>query len=280
MSPHTLTAYQIDLEQFDKYVKNCFQSQDIVKADADMVRTWILTLMEEGISTRSINRKISCLKSFYNYQQKMGLVEDNIMRQVISPKMSKRLPHFVEEGDMERLFTDDLFECDFEGCRDRAVIELFYSTGMRLSELLNIKLVDIDFFEGTVKVLGKRDKERIIPMNHLAIEALEKYFALYKEKFGEMSKNSCIFVTSKNRKLYSKAIYNIVRKYLDCITTIDKRSPHVLRHTFATHMLNNGADINAIKEILGHSSLAATQVYTHNSIEKLKTIYKQAHPRA
>lgn len=280
MSPHTLTAYQIDLEQFDKYVKNSFQSQDIVKADADMVRTWILTLMEEGISTRSINRKISCLKSFYNYQQKMGLVEDNIMRQVVSPKMSKRLPHFVEEGDMERLFTDDLFECDFEGCRDRAVIELFYSTGMRLSELLNIKLVDIDFFEGTVKVLGKRDKERIIPMNHLAIEALEKYFALYKEKFGEMSKNSCIFVTSKNRKLYSKAIYNIVRKYLDCITTIDKRSPHVLRHTFATHMLNNGADINAIKEILGHSSLAATQVYTHNSIEKLKTIYKQAHPRA
>ena len=280
MSPHTLTAYQIDLEQFDKYVKNSFQSQDIVKADADMVRTWILTLMEEGISTRSINRKISCLKSFYNYQQKMGLVEDNIMRQVVSPKMSKRLPHFVEEGDMERLFTDDLFECDFEGCRDRAVIELFYSTGMRLSELLNIKLVDIDFFEGTVKVLGKRDKERIIPMNHLAIEALEKYFALYKEKFGEMSKNSCIFVTSKNRKLYSKAIYNIVRKYLDCITTIDKRSPHVLRHTFATHMLNNGADINVIKEILGHSSLAATQVYTHNSIEKLKTIYKQAHPRA
>lgn len=280
MSQHTLTAYQIDLEQFDEYVKNSFQSQDIVKADADMVRTWILTLMEEGISTRSINRKISCLKSFYNYQQKMGLVEDNIMRQVVSPKMSKRLPHFVEEGDMERLFTDDLFECDFEGCRDRAVIELFYSTGMRLSELLNIKLVDIDFFEGTVKVLGKRDKERIIPMNHLAIEALEKYFALYKEKFGEMSKNSCIFVTSKNRKLYSKAIYNIVRKYLDCITTIDKRSPHVLRHTFATHMLNNGADINAIKEILGHSSLAATQVYTHNSIEKLKTIYKQAHPRA
>lgn len=280
MSQHTLTAYQIDLEQFDEYVKNSFQSQDIVKADADMVRTWILTLMEEGISTRSINRKVSCLKSFYNYQQKMGLVEDNIMRQVVSPKMSKRLPHFVEEGDMERLFTDDLFECDFEGCRDRAVIELFYSTGMRLSELLNIKLVDIDFFEGTVKVLGKRDKERIIPMNHLAIEALEKYFALYKEKFGEMSKNSCIFVTSKNRKLYSKAIYNIVRKYLDCITTIDKRSPHVLRHTFATHMLNNGADINVIKEILGHSSLAATQVYTHNSIEKLKTIYKQAHPRA
>lgn len=280
MSPNTLIAYQTDLEQFGQYVDQSFQMKDLVKADAEVVRTWILTLMEEGVTTRSINRKISCLKSFYNYQQKMGLVEDNIMRQVVSPKMSKRLPHFVEEHDMERLFTADMFGADFEGIRDRAIMELFYSTGMRLSELLNIKLGDIDFYERTVKVLGKRNKERVIPMNHLAIEALEKYFAAYREKFGEMNKNSCIFVTSKNRKLYSKAIYNIVRKYLDCVTTIDKRSPHVLRHTFATHLLNHGADINAIKEILGHSSLAATQVYTHNTIEKLKTIYKQAHPRA
>ena len=202
------------------------------------------------------------------------------MRQVVSPKMSKRLPHFVAEQDMERLFTSDMFEVSFEGIRDRAILELFYSTGMRLSELMNIKQVDIDFYERTVKVLGKRNKERVIPLNHVAVEALEKYLSVYKEQFGEMNKNSCIFVTSKNRKLYPKAIYNIVRKYLDAVTTIDKRSPHVLRHTFATHMLNNGADINAIKEILGHSSLAATQVYTHNSIEKLKSIYQQAHPRA
>ncbi len=280
MSPHTVKAYQLDLEQFGMYAENSFQLNDLVEADADVVRTWILTMMEEGITTRSINRKISCLKSFYNYQQKMGKVEDNIMRQVVSPKMSNRLPHFVEEHDMERLFSSDMFGTDFEGVRDRAIIELFYSTGMRESELLNIKLQDIDYYERSVKVLGKRNKERIIPMNHSAIEALEKYFAVYKDKFGEMNKNSCIFVTSKNRKLYPGAIYNIVRKYLDCVTTIDKRSPHVLRHTFATHMLNHGADINAIKEILGHSSLAATQVYTHNSIEKLKTIYKQAHPRA
>lgn len=280
MSPHTIIAYQTDLEQFERYAEQSFQLQDLTEADAVVVRTWTLTLMEEGVTTRSINRKISCLKSFYNYQQKMGKVEDNIMQQVVSPKMSKRLPQFVEEQDMNRLFTADMFEENFEGRRDRAIMELFYSTGMRLSELMNIKLTDIDCYEKTVKVLGKRNKERIIPLNHVAIEAIEKYLSIYEQEFGEMNKNSCIFVTSKNRKLYPKAIYNIVRKYLDCVTTIDKRSPHVLRHTFATHMLNNGADINAIKEILGHSSLAATQVYTHNSIEKLKSIYKQAHPRA
>lgn len=280
MSPHTIIAYQDDLEQFAQYVEQAFQLQDIVKADADMVRTWVLTLMEEGLTTRSVNRKISCLKSFYKYQQKMGFVEDNIMRQVVSPKMSKRLPQFVEEHDMDRLFTADMFSDDFEGIRDRAILEMFYATGMRLSELLNIKLVDIDFYEKTVKVLGKRNKERIIPLNHIVIEVLEKYLSVCQNQFGEMNKNSCIFVTSKNKKMYPKLIYNIVRKYLDCVTTIDKRSPHVLRHTFATHLLNHGADINAIKEILGHSSLAATQVYTHNTIEKLKSIYQQAHPRA
>lgn len=280
MSPHTIISYQTDLEQFEQYAEQSFQLHDIVKADADVVRTWVLTLMEEGISSRSVNRKISCLKSFYNYQQKMGVVEENVMRQVVSPKMSKRLPHFVEEHDMDRLFTSDMFEASFEGIRDRAIMELFYATGMRLSELLNIKLVDIDFYDRTVKVLGKRNKERIIPVNHIAVEAIEKYLSAYREQFGEMNKNNCIFVTSKNKKMYPKAIYNIVRKYLDCITTIDKRSPHVLRHTFATHLLNHGADINAIKEILGHSSLAATQVYTHNTIEKLKSIYQQAHPRA
>lgn len=280
MSPNTVTAYQTDLEQFALYAETAFQIQDILFVDADVIRTWMLTLMEEGISTRTINRKISCLKSFFNYHRKLGHVEDNVMKRVISPKISRRLPHFVEEQDMDRLFSSELFENNFEGARDRAVMELFYSTGMRLSELLNIKLVDIDFYEQHVKVLGKRNKERIIPINQVAKEALEKYFDFYRDKFGEMNKNNCIFVTSKNNKLYPKAIYNIVRKYLDVVTTIDKRSPHVLRHTFATHMLNNGADINAIKEILGHSSLAATQVYTHNSIEKLKSIYKQAHPRA
>lgn len=280
MSPNTVIAYQGDLEQFAQYAEKTFQISDLLAVDADVIRTWILTMMEDGITTRSINRKISCLKSFFNYHLKVGHITENVMHRVIAPKVSKRLPHFVEKNDMEKLFSSDLFENNFEGCRDRAIMELFYATGMRLSELLNIKLSDIDFYEQNVKVLGKRNKERIIPIGNVAREALEKYFSVYKEQFGEMNKNSCIFVTDKNKKMYPKAIYNIVRKYLDCVTTIDKRSPHVLRHTFATHLLNNGADINAIKEILGHSSLAATQVYTHNSIEKLKSIYKQAHPRA
>ncbi|MCQ2265172.1 MAG: tyrosine-type recombinase/integrase [Bacteroidales bacterium] len=280
MSPNTVIAYQGDLEQFAQYAEQAFQISDLLAVDADVIRTWILTMMEEGITTRSINRKISCLKSFFNYHLKVGHITENVMRQVVAPKVSKRLPHFVEKNDMEKLFSSDLFEENFEGCRDRAIMELFYATGMRLSELLNIKLSDIDFYEQNVKVLGKRNKERIIPISNVAKSALEKYFSVYEEQFGEMNKNCCIFVTDKNKKMYPKAIYNIVRKYLDCVTTIDKRSPHVLRHTFATHLLNNGADINAIKEILGHSSLAATQVYTHNSIEKLKSIYKQAHPRA
>lgn len=280
MSANTVQSYEIDLKQFASYVEDAFQLHDVVNADSDIVRTWILTLMEDDISTRSINRKISCLKSFYNYHVKVGHLTVNIMHQVVSPKVSKRLPQYVEQADMDKLFSADMFENSFEGARDKAIIELFYATGMRLSELLNIKRNDISFPESTVKVLGKRNKERIIPLNKSAQEAVENYLDYYVKKFGEANENFCIFVTSKNKKLYSRYIYNIVRKYLDAVTTIDKRSPHVLRHTFATHMLNNGADINAIKEILGHSSLAATQVYTHNSIEKLKSIYKQAHPRA
>lgn len=181
---------------------------------------------------------------------------------------------------MERLFNEDLFADTYEGWRDRVIIELFYSTGMRLSELINLKFQDIDFYEKSIKVLGKRNKERIIPLGNIAIEALRKYLLFFESEFGETKKYLPIFVTSKANKIYPKAVYKIVRKYLDMVTTIDKRSPHVIRHTFATHLLNNGADINAIKEILGHSSLAATQVYTHNSIDKLKAIYKQAHPRA
>lgn len=279
MSPKTLIAYQNDLEQFETYLQTAFQESDLLKSDAVMVRTWIVTMMEEGITTRSINRKISCLKSFFNYQLKMGKVPHNIMREVVSPKVSKRLPQYVSEESMSRLFSSNLFSDDFEGRRDQSIIELFYATGMRLSELLNIKPIDIDLNELVVKVLGKRSKERIVPINHAAKIALEKYFSSYEEKFGKLNEKNCIFVSTKNSKLNPKDVYTIVRKYLDMVTTIDKRSPHVLRHTFATHLLNNGAEIEAIKEILGHSSLAATQIYTHNSIEKLKNIYKQAHPR-
>lgn len=280
VSSHTITAYENDLKQFRTYLQDNFQQTDLLTADADMVRSWTLYLLENGDTTRTINRKFSALRAFFRYHLKMKNIEANPMNAVVSPKIGKRLPQFVEENEMEQLFQADIFQDNYEGWRDRLILELFYATGMRLSELINIKRSDIDLYDCSVKVLGKRNKERIIPFSTRIKELILKYFDYYAEKFGEVNKNCYIFVDSKSNKIYPKAVYRIVRKYLDMITTIDKRSPHVLRHTFATHLLNRGADINAIKEILGHSSLAATQVYTHNSVEKLKSIYKQAHPRA
>ncbi len=279
-SLNTVTSYTTDLEQFFAYLDQKFQITDIKDIDSKIIRTWIITLVEEGLSARSINRKISSLKSFFKYHNRIKTISYNPTQQITAPKIAKRLPEFVAQEDMERLFNEDLFADTYEGWRDRVIIELFYSTGMRLSELINLKFQDIDFYEKSIKVLGKRNKERIIPLGNIAIEALRKYLLFFESEFGETKKYLPIFVTSKANKIYPKAVYKIVRKYLDMVTTIDKRSPHVIRHTFATHLLNNGADINAIKEILGHSSLAATQVYTHNSIDKLKAIYKQAHPRA
>ncbi len=279
-SVHTVTSYKTDIESFMQYLQTVFQIDDITEANSVIVRTWMMTLIEEAVSTRSINRKLSALRSFFNYHVKTGTIEKSPMGQVHAPKMAKRLPEYIAQDDMEQLFDAELFADTFEGWRDRAIIELFYATGMRLSELINIQKIDVDFYDKTVKVLGKRSKERIIPITPIVQQVFEKYFSLRERKFGVLNKNSFIFVTQKGNKMYPKAVYNIVKKYLDMITTIDKRSPHVIRHTFATHLLNNGADINAIKEILGHSNLAATQIYTRNSIEKLKSIYKQAHPRA
>ena len=279
-SEHTVISYRNDLEQFWKYVEKAFPDTSWKEVDVTIIRTWLITLMEEHLSPRSINRKISTLKSFYKYHIKMGVFNTNPMLLVHAPKMCQRLPQFVEEQDMERLFSADLFTNNFEGWRDRTVLELFYATGMRLSELIALTFADIDLYNNQVKVLGKRNKERIIPFGHTFKNIYNKYIALYEENFGAPAQNNCVFVNVKGKRFASKNIYTIVRKYLDMITTIEKRSPHVIRHTFATHLLNRGADLNTIKELLGHSSLAATQVYTHNSIEKLKSIYQQAHPRA
>ena len=280
VSAHTVTAYRTDLEQFAAYLQKEFGENDIRKADSADVRAWMMQLMEAGDSARSVNRKASALRAFFRYHTRMGDVEANPMEAVTAPKIAKRLPQFVSQDEMNKLFTEDLFEDTFEGWRDRLIIELFYVTGMRLSELCNIKRSDLDLYDCSVKVMGKRSKERIIPFSQRVKDIIVKYLSLFDEKYANNSKNSFIFVASNGNKIYPKAVYRIVRTYLDMVTTIDKRSPHVLRHTFATQMLNNGADINAIKEILGHSSLAATQVYTHNTIEKLKNIYNQAHPRA
>ena len=279
-SEHTVTAYEGDLAQFEQYMKENFSGTKVLEAEPLMVRAWMMELIEGGDSARTVNRKVSALRAFFRYHVKLKNVTVNPMEAVSSPKIQKRLPQFVEEGDMENLFSEDLFEDTFEGWRDRLIFELFYATGMRLSELTNIRRNDIDLYACTVKVLGKRNKERIIPFSPRLKDVILKYFSLFDEKYPEIPKNYYIFVAPNCNKIYPKAVYRIVRKYLDLVTTIDKRSPHVLRHTFATHLLNHGADINAIKEILGHASLAATQVYTHNSIEKLKNIYNQAHPRA
>ncbi|MDR2971190.1 MAG: tyrosine-type recombinase/integrase [Bacteroidales bacterium] len=279
-SEHTVISYRNDLEQFWGYLLQAFPDTEWKEVDAAIIRTWIITLMEEKLTPRSINRKISALKSFYKYHIKMGVFKTNPMLQVHTPKVSQRLPQFVEENDMDKLFSANLFEDNFEGWRDRTILELFYATGMRLSELQMLTFNDFDLYNNQVKVLGKRNKERIIPFGNTLKNILSKYVELYHENFGSPAQNNFVFVNVKEKQLAKKNIYTIVRKYLDMITTIEKRSPHIIRHTFATHLLNRGADLNTIKELLGHSSLAATQVYTHNSIEKLKSIYQQAHPRA
>ncbi len=279
-SEHTITAYEGDLAQFEKYLHDNFKDTKILKAEPLMVRTWMMELLEKEVSARSVCRKTSALRAFFRYHVKLKNVKVNPMEAVTSPKVKKRLPQFVEEEDMDKLFTEELFEDTFEGWRDRLIIELFYVTGMRLSELTNIRRDDLDLYACTVKVLGKRNKERIIPFSPRVKEVILKYFSLFDEKYPEIPKNYYIFVAPNCNKIYPKAVYRIVRKYLDLVTTIDKRSPHVLRHTFATHLLNHGADINAIKEILGHASLSATQIYTPTSIEKLKNISTQAPPRA
>jgi len=279
-SEHTVISYRNDLEQFWSYLQQAFPQTDWKAVDATMIRTWVITMMEKKISPRSINRKMSALKSFYKYQIKMGALVNNPVLQVHTPKMKQRLPHFVEEKDMERLFSEDLFENNFEGWRDQTILELFYATGMRQSELRLLTFADIDLYNNQVKVLGKRNKERIIPFGHGFKNIFNQYLEKYVEIFGTPAQNNFVFINVKGKILSPKNIYAVVRKYLDMITTIEKRSPHTIRHTFATHLLNRGADLNTIKELLGHSSLAATQVYTHNAIEKLKSIYQQAHPRA
>ena len=279
-SEHTTTAYEEDLALFEKYKHENFKETSLLQTEAVMVRNWMMEMLDKGTSARTINRRLSALRAFFRYHVRQQNVTTNPMEGVTSMKVKKRLPQFVEEADMSELFSEDLFEDTFEGWRDRLIFELFYATGMRLSDLTNIHRNDLDLYACQVKVLGKRNKERIIPFSPRLKEVALKYLSLFDEKYPEIPKNYYIFVAPNCNKIYPKAVYRIVRKYLDLVTTIDKRSPHVLRHTFATHLLNRGADINAIKEILGHASLAATQIYTHNSVEKLKNIYKQAHPRA
>ena len=279
-SEHTVVSYQNDIVQFADFLQDINSSVDLLAVTPDKIRAWVIHLAEEEITSRSINRKLSALRSFYHYHTRIGNISNSPMDTISAPKLSKRLPCFLEENETEKLFGPDLFSDTYQGWRDRTIIELFYATGIRISELINLTFDKVNLYDNTIKVLGKRNKEREIPFGNTFKNCYQSYVNFYDEKFNGHTKSSYIFVTDKANKVYPKFVYSIVRKYLDMVTAIDKRSPHVLRHTFATHLLNRGADINAIKEILGHSSLSATQVYTHNSIEKLKSIYQTAHPRA
>lgn len=278
-SPHTITSYRNDLAQFTRFLEQEFETYHPEQADHNMIRTWIMSLIEGGISTRSVNRKITTLKSFFRFLKRNGYLEENPVNKVMPPRAKSRLPAFIEEEKMGNLMDSSFFGEDLEGVRDKAIISLFYTTGIRLAELIGLKINDIDLDNSMMKVLGKRNKERYIPLLKSLKQDLEAYL-LKRAEQENMIDDEFFFVTSRGRKLYPRLVYRIVNNYLGRVTTASKKSPHVLRHTFATHMLNNGADLNVIKEILGHSNLAATQVYTHNTIEKLKTIYKRAHPRA
>lgn len=277
-SEHTILSYSKDLEQFQVFCRLQYQLEDIDLINYQIIRSWIVHLMNEKISAKSVNRKISTLRSYYKYLLKRQIIKANPVYGIQGPKTPKRNPVFVPESQMNNLFDKLKFPDDFEGQRDKMILELFYFTGMRKAELIGIKLGDIDHYQGTIKVLGKRNKERLIPATPVLLNSIKHYLEIRStQEFA--SEISNLFITNKGKPLQARQVYTIVNKYLNEITTVNKKSPHVLRHTFATHMLNNGADINGIKEILGHSSLAATQVYTHNSFEKLKGIHKKAHPK-
>ncbi len=274
-SNHTLVAYSNDLKQFYDYLQTTYEIKQLAEINHTVVRSWVVSLMEQKISPRSVNRKITTLKTFYKFLLRQNIVTENPMLKIQSPKVPKHLPVFVEKEKMNLLLDTIDFGDDAEAQRNKLIIELFYATGMRLSELINLKQHNIDFSSCQLKVLGKRNKERIIPFNNQLKNQLELYIQSKPNIEDEF-----LFVNKSGKKLYEKLVYRIVKQYLSEVTTINKKSPHVLRHTFATQMLNNGADLNAIKELLGHASLSSTQVYTHNTVEKLKSIHKQAHPKA
>lgn len=276
-SRHTLISYQNDLEQFFSYLISQFDAPAINQITPMFVRSWLAEMKEDEISSKTINRKISSLKSFFKYQMKLGQLEQTPMTTVTAPKLNKRLPVFVEQKDMGTLFEHVAFPEGWKGRTERLVLLLFYGTGMRLSELINLKESQVDPANVQIKVLGKGNKERIIPVSKELLADINQYII---EKPVRLDGIKTLFVNEKGKPLQPRSVYTFVKKYLSLVTTIQKKSPHILRHSFATHLMNNGADLNAVKELLGHSSLAATQVYTHNTIEKLKEVFKKAHPKA
>lgn len=294
-SPHTVTAYQNDLRQFFTYTATsgnqnlppdeaAAKTQQLFLKVADItytdIREWMVELMNNGQTPKSVNRKIASLRTFFKFLVRDGWIATNPASKIQAPKIPKRLPVIVEEQKVVALLqSSDIFDETFTGVRDKLIIEMLFGTGIRLAELVGLKPTDLNLHENTIKVLGKRNKQRIIPINTELRGLLVKYLE-FKKSQNFANNSITLIVTSKGANAYPKMIYLIVQKYLSYISTQDKKSPHVLRHTFATSLLNNGADLNSIKELLGHANLSATQIYTHNSVERLKSIYKQAHPKA
>jgi integrase/recombinase XerC len=280
-SPHTLRSYGVDLNSFRQHLEKYQSDPDEICIQPKLIRLWIVGMLDTGMGTRSVNRKISALKSYYKFLIRQGHIEANPMKKILSPKSPRKLPGFVENEGMNELLNEVEFGDDFKGIRNKLIIDCLYQTGIRLSELTSLHDGDIDSYELNMRVIGKRNKERIVPITPGLKKAIEHYKQLRNEEFSaEVEREEYFFLTDKGKKLYPKFVYRVVHSYLELVTTLERKSPHILRHTFATHMLNSGADLNAIKELLGHANLAATQVYTHNTFEKLKKAYKQAHPRA
>ncbi|MFT7380592.1 MAG: integrase/recombinase XerC [Roseivirga sp.] len=278
-SPHTVISYQSDLTQFSNFILEKFQLTDLVQVSQLMARSWILSLMDAGVSPRSVNRKIASLRAYYKFLLKREIIEKDPTAKVKLLKTQKDLPSFAEENELVSLLDKVDFTLDFEGYRQQMILELLYGTGIRLAELIGLKESDINFHQGTIKVLGKRNKERIIPISH-SLQQIIKNYKTEKNHLFDDNLDSYLIVNNSGDKAYPMLIYRNVKSFLNMISSTEKKSPHALRHTFATHLLNKGADLNAVKDLLGHSSLAATQVYTHNSLEKLKVVFDQAHPKA
>lgn len=278
-SPHTLLSYQTDLGQFAAYLAQTYQLADPAEATHPIIRSWIVSLVQKNLDPRTVTRKIACLRSYYKFLLQQNRIAKNPTLRLKPPKSAKKLPAFVAQDAFNTFLDTFTFADSLEGLRDKLVLELLYGTGIRLAELIGISETDLNLAAKTVKVKGKGNKERLVPLNDSLLVSLQQYREKKKSQFPDNNTEK-LLVTTKALPLYPKLVYRIVKRYINLVSTSEKASPHVLRHSFATHLLNNGADLNAIKDLLGHSSLAATQVYTHNSIEKLKSIFDKAHPKA
>jgi len=280
VSANTIIAYQKDIDDCFQFLQSTYQISDPKEVKSNYIRSWVVDLMRtHKMTARSVNRKISALKTYFKFLLREGIVQQNPMNGVLSPKVGKRLPHVIDKKDIQALL--DMFKDpeSFEDHRNKVVLALLYGTGMRRAELLGLQISDIDFEKNRLKVLGKGNKERLIPIGIQLLDILKSYIDIRNHTF-ENTETTALIVTDKGKAAYPRMIYNIVNQYLSLVSTSDKKSPHILRHSFATHLSDNGAELNSIKTLLGHANLSATQIYTHNSVEKLKKVYQQAHPKA